>query len=177
MNSFILSPPSFFSKGSTHGTRTKETPPFLPKNIPMADAVETARDLMREKRLVDMDWRFGITAATSETTAGDKEGNTFLQLRLVLEDGEGVCTQQYVGMPCVRCTEANTSNVLLLEWSQKGSQGTLNAFFYYPLRYLGFLFTSSVGRRVLLCAFRACINNFTFHQAQRGLGSSYKVLF
>ncbi|KAJ9447493.1 COMM domain-containing protein 7 [Diplonema papillatum] len=39
-----------------------------------------------EKKLVDMDWRFGVTAATSESHS---DGSTFLQLKLVLENGAG----------------------------------------------------------------------------------------
>ena len=37
-------------------------------------------------QLVDMEWKFGVTAASSEV---DKVGNTFLQLKLVINTGNG----------------------------------------------------------------------------------------
>lgn len=37
-------------------------------------------------QLVDMEWKFGVTAASSEV---DKVGNTFLQLKLVINNGTG----------------------------------------------------------------------------------------
>ncbi len=37
-------------------------------------------------QLVDMEWRFGVTAADSDIK---KVGNTFLQLKLVLDKGVG----------------------------------------------------------------------------------------
>ncbi|KAH3816101.1 hypothetical protein DPMN_117609 [Dreissena polymorpha] len=38
-------------------------------------------------QLLDMEWKFGVTAASSEL---DKVGNTFLQLKLVINTGNGV---------------------------------------------------------------------------------------
>jgi hypothetical protein len=38
-------------------------------------------------RLVDMDWKFGVTAASSELS---KVANTFLQLKLVIDKGHGM---------------------------------------------------------------------------------------
>ncbi|KAL4227133.1 COMM domain-containing protein 7 [Mactra antiquata] len=38
-------------------------------------------------QLVDMEWKFGVTASSSEL---DKVGNTFLQLKLVINTGNGV---------------------------------------------------------------------------------------
>lgn len=43
-------------------------------------------------QLVDMEWKFGVTAASSEL---DKVGNTFLQLKLVINTGNGV-TNSYM---------------------------------------------------------------------------------
>ncbi|KAK3101610.1 hypothetical protein FSP39_004835 [Pinctada imbricata] len=37
-------------------------------------------------QLTDMEWKFGVTAASSEM---DKVGNTFLQLKLVINTGNG----------------------------------------------------------------------------------------
>ena len=45
-----------------------------------------------EKQLVDLTWRFGITAAQS--CGGQAEKPAFLQLRMVFADGE----ERYVGM-------------------------------------------------------------------------------
>ncbi|XP_061187683.1 COMM domain-containing protein 7-like [Saccostrea echinata] len=38
-------------------------------------------------QLVDMEWKFGVTAASSEV---DKVGNTFLQVKLVINTGNGI---------------------------------------------------------------------------------------
>lgn len=43
-------------------------------------------------QLVDMEWKFGVTAASSEL---DKVGNTFLQLKLVINTGNGT-TNSYM---------------------------------------------------------------------------------
>jgi len=43
-------------------------------------------------QLLDMEWKFGVTAASSEL---DKVGNTFLQLKLVINTGNGV-TNSYM---------------------------------------------------------------------------------
>ena len=47
------------------------------------------------KKLVDMDWRFGVTAANSEN---ENIGATFLQLKLVLEGAKGKTERVYMGM-------------------------------------------------------------------------------
>ncbi|KAJ8301917.1 hypothetical protein KUTeg_020904 [Tegillarca granosa] len=46
-------------------------------------------------QLVDMEWKFGVTAASSEL---DKVGNTFLQLKLVINTGNGGSKNVYMGM-------------------------------------------------------------------------------
>ncbi|KAL3851798.1 hypothetical protein ACJMK2_015506 [Sinanodonta woodiana] len=42
--------------------------------------------MLMVNQLVDMEWKFGVTAASSEL---DKVGNTFLQLKLVINTGNG----------------------------------------------------------------------------------------
>ena len=39
-------------------------------------------------QLVDMDWRFAVTAATTDE---DKKGHTFLQIKFVLNKGSNQC--------------------------------------------------------------------------------------
>ncbi|XP_052780013.1 COMM domain-containing protein 7-like [Mya arenaria] len=61
-----------------------------------ANLVGLSRSALRQtlmvNQLVDMEWKFGVTAASSEL---DKVGNTFLQLKLVINTGNGV-TNSYM---------------------------------------------------------------------------------
>ena len=47
---------------------------------------ESLRSVLSVNELVDFQWRFGVTAASSEV---DRVGQTFLQLTLVLDKGDG----------------------------------------------------------------------------------------
>jgi hypothetical protein len=63
-------------------------------------------------QLVDMEWKFGVTASTSEI---DKIGNPFLQLKLVLNVGEKLETH-YMGKkrPCFVFFRQKKSCIFLL---------------------------------------------------------------
>ena len=54
-------------------------------NLPSMSRVAAGQSLT-VNQLVDMEWRFGVTAADSDIK---KVGNTFLQLKLVLNKGAG----------------------------------------------------------------------------------------
>eukprot|EP00105_Crassostrea_gigas_P038338 XP_019922486.1 PREDICTED: COMM domain-containing protein 7-like [Crassostrea gigas] len=43
--------------------------------------------ILMVNQLIDMEWKFGVTAASSEV---DKVGNTFLQVKLVINTGNGI---------------------------------------------------------------------------------------
>lgn len=44
-------------------------------------------------RLIDISWKFGVTAATSEL---NKVGNTFLQMHITLDKGNGQTESVYL---------------------------------------------------------------------------------
>ncbi|XP_023239830.1 COMM domain-containing protein 7-like [Centruroides vittatus] len=50
-------------------------------------------ELVMVNRLVDMEWKFGVTAASSEL---NKVGNTFLQLKLVIDQGNNRLQNVYL---------------------------------------------------------------------------------
>ncbi|KAF2074158.1 hypothetical protein CYY_004529 [Polysphondylium violaceum] len=41
-------------------------------------------------QVLDMQWRFGVTTATSENTSSKQQSSTFLQLKLVLDKGDNI---------------------------------------------------------------------------------------
>ncbi len=46
---------------------------------------------LKVHKLVDMEWKFGVTAATNEM---EKVGTTFLQIKFVIEKGDGESSEQ-----------------------------------------------------------------------------------
>ncbi|CAE1226618.1 COMMD7 [Acanthosepion pharaonis] len=62
------------------------------KNMATLSSMALGQTLM-VNRLVDVDWKFGVTLASSEIT---KVGNTFVQLKLVLSNGTGELKNSYM---------------------------------------------------------------------------------
>lgn len=48
---------------------------------------------LKAKRLVDLDWTFGVTASTSEM---DQVGSAFLQLKMTLDTGDNTTQDEYL---------------------------------------------------------------------------------
>jgi hypothetical protein len=56
-------------------------------------SVSVSGRTLKVNQLVDMEWKFGVTAATNELKAA---GATFLQLKLVIDPGNGRRVTEYM---------------------------------------------------------------------------------